>query len=82
MSVPEIGAIIAEGASAFIYEEYRICAVFILLMAGVVFFCVDQAQYWYTTIAFVVGATTSMFCGGFGMKIATYSNYRTTLCAQ
>lgn len=23
-----------------------------------------------------------MICGGFGMKVATYSNYRTTLCAK
>ena len=36
----------------------------------------------YTTIAFLIGAITSMFCGAFGMKIATYSNYRTTLEAQ
>jgi Na+/H+-translocating membrane pyrophosphatase len=23
-----------------------------------------------------------MFCGALGMKIATYSNYRTTICAK
>ena len=23
-----------------------------------------------------------MFCGALGMKIATYSNYRTTICAR
>jgi inorganic pyrophosphatase len=36
----------------------------------------------YSTIAFFIGAVTSMFCGAFGMKVATYSNYRTTLEAQ
>jgi len=51
-------------------------------MGAVVFFCVDQAKTWYTTIAFGVGAFTSMFCGAFGMKIATFSNYRTTICAK
>lgn len=51
-------------------------------MGAIVFVCVDQAKTWYTTIAFLIGAGTSMFCGGFGMKIATYSNYRTTLCAK
>lgn len=51
-------------------------------MAAVVFFCVDQAKTWYTTIAFVTGALTSMFCGAFGMKIATFSNYRTTISAK
>jgi Na+/H+-translocating membrane pyrophosphatase len=37
---------------------------------------------WYTTIAFLAGAITSMFCGAFGMQIATFSNYRTTLAAK
>ena len=44
--------------------------------------CVDQGKTWYTTIAFLVGAITSMFCGAFGMQIATFSNYRTTLAAK
>jgi Na+/H+-translocating membrane pyrophosphatase len=44
--------------------------------------CVDQGKTWYTTIAFLVGAITSMFCGAFGMKIATFSNYRTTISAK
>lgn len=51
-------------------------------MGAVVFFCVDQAKTWYTTIAFATGAITSMFCGAFGMKIATFSNYRTTIAAK
>jgi Na+/H+-translocating membrane pyrophosphatase len=80
--VVEIGMIIKEGANAFIWSEYKICFVFIILMGAVVFFCVDQAKTWYTTIAFVVGAITSMFCGAFGMKIATFSNYRTTISAK
>lgn len=46
------------------------------------FFCVDQAKHWYTTIAYMTGAFTSMFCGAFGMKIATFSNYRTTISAK
>jgi Na+/H+-translocating membrane pyrophosphatase len=51
-------------------------------MAVLIFYCVDNLKEGYTTIAFVLGAITSMFCGAFGMKIATFSNYRTTLCAQ
>lgn len=51
-------------------------------MAAVIFFFVDKGESWFTTIAFVVGATTSMFCGWFSMKIATFSNYRTTYEAQ
>jgi inorganic pyrophosphatase len=51
-------------------------------MAGIVFVCVDGMAHYFTTTAFVIGAVTSMFCGAFGMKIATYSNFRTTLEAK
>jgi Na+/H+-translocating membrane pyrophosphatase len=51
-------------------------------MAGIVYVCVDNMEKWYTTVAFLAGAVTSMFCGAFGMQIATFSNYRTTLAAQ
>lgn len=51
-------------------------------MAAIIFVCVDQMKGWYTTIAFIIGAITSMFCGAYGMKVATYSNFRTTLCAK
>lgn len=78
----EIGEIIREGASEFIWAEYKICSIFIILMAGIVFVCVDQMTTWYTTVAFLIGAATSMFCGAFGMQVATFSNYRTTICAQ
>ena len=51
-------------------------------MGFIVFMCVDQWESFYTTTAFMVGAGTSMLCGAFGMKIATFSNYRTTICAK
>lgn len=51
-------------------------------MAVIVFVCVDGMERGFTTLAFITGAATSMFCGSFGMKIATFANYRTTLCAK
>lgn len=51
-------------------------------MGGIIFVCVDGMIHFYSTAAFVIGAVTSMFCGAFGMKIATYSNFRTTLQAK
>jgi Na+/H+-translocating membrane pyrophosphatase len=37
----------------------------------------------YTTIAFLIGASTSITAGFIGMKIATFTNVRTTKeCAQ
>jgi len=80
--VVEIGAIIRQGASAFISAEYKICSIFIIIMAGIVYVCVDNMDKWFTTVAFLTGAVTSMFCGAFGMQIATFSNYRTTLAAK
>lgn len=77
-----IGAIIKEGANAFIYAEYKIIFTFMILMAVIVYCCVDNMERFSTTIAFLVGALTSMFCGAFGMKVATFSNYRTTLEAK
>lgn len=51
-------------------------------MAIIVFVCVDNMTTWFTTVAFIAGAITSMFCGAFGMQVATFSNYRTTLAAK
>jgi len=77
-----IGAIIEEGASAFILAEYKIMAIFIVIMGAIIYLCVDGMEDFTSTISFAIGAITSMFCGAFGMKVATYSNYRTTLEAQ
>lgn len=48
-------------------------------MGVIIHVCVDNLENYYTTSAFAIGAITSMFCGAFGMKVATYSNFRTTL---
>lgn len=82
LGIVEIGAIIHEGATEFIVSEYRTCGVFILGIAGIVWVCVDGWSSAYTTLAFLVGAGTSMACGAFGMHIATLSNFRTTICAR
>ena len=37
-----IGAIIKEGANAFIYAEYKIICTFMLLMAVIIYCCVDN----------------------------------------
>ena len=51
-------------------------------MGVIVYVCVDGMEHYYSTISFFIGALTSMFCGAFGMKVATYSNFRTTLEAK
>jgi len=62
-------------------------SIFVLFFAGIILVAVDQP--WgeiktpFTTIAFLVGAFTSMLAGFIGMKIATYTNVRVTyLCGE
>merc|ERR1719230_1483823 len=49
-------------------------AVFIVLFSPVVF----KAAGPFAAIAFILGCITSILCGWIGMKIAVYTNFRTT----
>jgi len=69
-----VGRKIAEGADSFLMAEYRYMAGFIIVFSALVFL----ASSVYTAIAFVVGCLSEILAGYIGMKIATYSNYRTT----
>jgi len=86
---------ISEGASAFLATEYKLVAVFVFAFGSVIFILLatieptegrtkaDEVKMaGFTTIAFLVGASTSAFCGYVGMKIATYANARTALEAR
>ena len=84
----KIGGLIENGADAFLYQEYKIMCIFIVVFGLVVFFLVDwlgseagAGIRFYATIAYVVGSITSMICGYIGMKIAVKSNFRTTFKA-
>ena len=82
-----IGGKISAGANSFLFQEYSIMGIFIIIFSLVVFSIVD---IWgqdkikfrcYATVAFIVGSLTSMLCGFIGMRIAVVSNYRTTYMA-
>jgi len=82
-----IGKKISEGAESFLYAEYRIMAIFVVLFGVLVYVIVDVlggkplegTKYVpYATIAFVIGSVTSILCGYIGMKIAVVANFRTT----
>jgi len=84
----EIYESIREGAASFLAAEYKICAIFIVGFGAIVFVLTsstDQGWKWdhglLTMISFVVGSTTSIFSGYLGMKVAVYSNARTTVSA-
>ena len=80
----EISDHIYEGALAFLNAEYRLLAIFVVIVAlalTAVSFIVPTT-HWLIVIAFVFGAVFSAFAGNIGMKIATKTNVRTTQAAR
>ena len=80
-TLKKISTAISEGAIAFLKEEYKILAVFIVLFAVIIGVAVDGGFPLLTTISFVLGAVTSIVSGYIGMKVAVYSNSRTAYSA-
>src|SRR5210317_1284695 len=80
----EISDHIYEGALAFLNAEYKLLAVFVLVvslaLAGVS--VVVPTTHWLIVIAFIFGAVFSAWAGNMGMKIATKTNVRTTQAAR
>jgi K(+)-stimulated pyrophosphate-energized sodium pump len=74
----EISEAIQQGAMAFLKREYRAIAIFVLIVATILFFAVSKK----TAIAFVAGAFCSVSAGYLGMKIATKANCRTAQAAS
>jgi len=70
----KIAKTIQDGAMSFLFAEYTYMAVYIVLFSIVLIKFTGVP----TTIAFVVGAVTSILCGWIGMMIAVYTNVRTT----
>ncbi len=80
-----IGASIAEGAMAFLRAEYKVLAVFVAAVAGLLVWGgindpVNSSPL--VAVSFVVGALCSALAGFIGMRVATQANYRTTQGAR
>mmetsp|Transcript_4914 Transcript_4914/g.7282 ORF Transcript_4914/g.7282 Transcript_4914/m.7282 type:complete len:754 (-) Transcript_4914:478-2739(-) len=84
----EIYLAIYDGAESFLRAEYRICAMFVAVFTIIIFCLVSWGTDWDTTrgglsaLSFLLGAATSIVSGYVGMKVAVYSNVRTTISAQ
>ncbi len=74
----EIAGSIAEGANAFLRSEYKILAIFIVVLFALISLFIDLG----TGICFVIGAGFSMLAGFFGMRVATRANVRTANAAM
>jgi len=71
----KVSTIIQDGAHQFLMAEYKCMFVFIIVFTTFLYFFVGEP---FTPIAFVNGAVTSILAGFIGMKIATYTNVRTS----
>lgn len=72
-----IASYIREGAMAFLVREYKVLALYALVVGGALFWKLGaMAAIW-----FILGAFLSLLAGFFGMKAATFANVRTTQAA-
>ena len=74
----EIASAIAEGARAFLFAEYRILAIFIVVLFVVLCFLRNPL----TAVCFLCGAVLSIVAGYCGMTVATKANVRTANAAR
>ncbi len=75
---------IEEGAMAFLSAEYRILAIFVVVVAGLLAFsgATTEGSHWLVALSFIIGAICSALAGYIGMKVATKANVRTTNAAR
>ena len=75
----EIATSIHEGATAFLFSEYKIIVIFV----AVIFLAIGLLlKNWLEAVCFVVGALFSVAAGYFGMRVATLANVRTANAAK
>lgn len=84
----EISDQIHEGAMAFLFREYKVIAVFVVVLAIVLFVFLDKKETTFvneglaSSLSFIYGAFSSVLAGFFGMQIATRANVRTANAAR
>ncbi|MEC8323876.1 MAG: sodium/proton-translocating pyrophosphatase, partial [Bacteroidota bacterium] len=80
----EISDYIYQGALAFLKAEYKLLAIFVLVVsvALAIVSIIVPSTHLMIVIAFIFGALFSAYAGNVGMKIATKTNVRTTQAAR
>lgn len=76
--VADITDEIQKGAMAFLFAEYRILSIFVVVVGAVLAYLNDLD----TAIAFFAGAIASVLAGFSGMRSATSANGRTAMAAK
>jgi K(+)-stimulated pyrophosphate-energized sodium pump len=79
----QISGYIANGAMSFLKAEYKILAIFVVIVGILLAVTADPHRSSpLIVIAFVVGALSSACAGFIGMRVATKANVRTTNAAR
>jgi K(+)-stimulated pyrophosphate-energized sodium pump len=80
----KIAAAISDGAMAFLRAEYRVLAIFVVVVALLLGFSGSQepSSHALVALSFVIGAFCSALAGFIGMRVATKANVRTTNAAR
>jgi len=79
---------IAQGAMAFLKQEYKFLSIFMLVFAAIIAVLIDDnhtpdtREGLFTAVAFLFGGIISIASGYIGMMIATQGNARTTVSAK
>lgn len=79
-TIKELSRAIHEGAMAFLYREYRVLLIFVVVVA--ILMLVIPSLGYKVALSFVVGAFCSVAAGFIGMHIATRANGRTAWSAR
>ena len=78
--IREISAAIKEGGLTFIGREYRILAIFVIVVT--IILGIVPSLGWWVSVAFIFGAICSALAGYIGMSMAIRANSRTAAAAQ
>lgn len=79
----KIASYISEGAMAFLKAEYKVLAIFIVVVSILLALTADsELSSPMVGVSFVVGALCSILAGYIGMKVATKANVRTANAAR
>ncbi len=84
----EIAQAVREGANAYLYRQFSVVGVLIVIITVLLFFGarashnLPEAFWWGRAIAFFVGSTFSATVGFVGMRLATVGNLRVAAAAK
>jgi K(+)-stimulated pyrophosphate-energized sodium pump len=77
-TMERIAGYIREGAMAFLFRQYKVLAVYSIIVGGLIAYRLGGLA----AGSFVLGAFLSLLAGYVGMKAATYANVKTTQAAR